>query len=413
MDSMKRQHSSWAAIAAGFALLVALAGCGGGSSSSGSSSSGGGSGNGSGTNVGIGEPGYTFMGSDKLMIGAQMDDTTAAAAPFDVRYRYLASAVPADPPACRQACSAACGGWWGCWQDHAQAPGQYALWHVQHTASATWQNAPRPQVPMFTYYVFLPASGAAEGAAEVAAMNDATVVGRYLDDWRFLLQKIGSRRAMLHIEPDLWGFVRSVNADPRAVPAKVKSGNPTDCAGNEDNAAGFARCMIGMVRKYAPNATVGLHASPWNHRANGDAETTAQFMLALGADQADFIATDPADRDAGWRQFSQGENWHWWTDADGHAYLAWSKALSERVGTPTVIWQIPLGNMAQNNTVNHWQDTRVDYFFANLDRVAASHVVALLFGAGHQEQTTPETDGGNLVNKTIANVQAGGTPLRP
>jgi hypothetical protein len=24
------------------------------------------------------------------------------------------------------------------------------------------------------------------------------------------------------------------------------------------------------------------------------------------------------------------------------------------VGKPTVMWQIPLGNSAQNNTINHW-----------------------------------------------------------
>jgi hypothetical protein len=352
------------------------------------------------------------MGRDRLMIGAQMDDATAAAAPFDVRYRYLASGIPVDAPACRQACSSACGNWWGCWQDHAQAPGQYAAWHLQQTAAATWQNASRPQVPMFTYYVFLPASGAAEGAAEVAAMNDSTVTRRYLDDWRFLLRRIGNQRAMLHIEPDLWGFVRSVHSDPRAVPAQVRSGNPTDCADHEDNAAGFARCMIGMVRTYAPNATVGLHASPWNHRASGNAQETAQFMRALGADLGDFIVTDPADRDAGWRQHSQGENWHWWAPEDGQAYLQWSKTLSDLVGLPTVIWQIPLGNMALDNTVNRWQDTRVDYFFSHLDQVAASSVVALLFGAGHPEQTTPETDGGNLINKTIANFRAGGILLR-
>lgn len=76
------------------------------------------------------------------------------------------------------------------------------------------------------------------------------------------------------------------------------------------------------------------------------------------------------------------------------------------------MWQIPLGNSAQNNTTNHWQDNRVDYLFTHINEVANAHVAALLFGAGHSEQTTPETDGGNLVRKTIDNWQAGGTPLR-
>ena len=39
-------------------------------------------------------------------------------------------------------------------------------------------------------------------------------------------------------------------------------------------------------------------------------------------------------------------------------------------------------------------------------------VVALLFGAGQQEQTSPETDGGNLIAKTISNWQAGSALLK-
>jgi hypothetical protein len=128
----------------------------------------------------------------------------------------------------------------------------------------------------------------------------------------------------------------------------------------------------------------------------------ARFMLALGADGGDFIVTDPADRDAGWYQHRLGQSQHWWNDEIAATYLSWSKALSEAVGKPSVIWQIPLGNMVQNNTVNHWQDNRVDYFFSHLDQ----------FGAAHGEQTSPETDGGNLINKTIANFQAGGALLR-
>ncbi|MFD5466032.1 hypothetical protein ACFWIQ_24835 [Kitasatospora sp. NPDC127059] len=34
------------------------------------------------------------------------------------------------------------------------------------------------------------------------------------------------------------------------------------------------------------------------------------------------------------------------------------------------------------------------------------------FGAGWQEQTTPETDGGNPIDKTIAYRDSGGTPLK-
>lgn len=350
----------------------------------------------------------TFMGRNTLMVGAMMTDATAAAAPFDARYLYLAGGIrPAGT--CSISCSSACAEWWGCWQDFQKSPGQYVLDHLKRTAAATWQGTARPQVPAITYYQILQSLSVSEGAAEVAAINDSAFLTRYLDDWRFLLQTIGSTRVMLHIEPDFWGYVRQVNSNPHAVPAAVTTANPTDCAAQENSAAGLARCMIAMTRKYAQNASVGLHASPWGFATSGDGTATGNFMVALGARDGDFVVTDPADRDAGYYS-SLGQD-RWWSDADAAKYLSWSKTVADTVGLPTVMWQIPLGNKAQNNTVNHWQDNRLDYLFAHLADVTGAGIVALLFGAGMPDQTTPETDGGNLITKTKANWQAGGTEL--
>ncbi|MBI5721486.1 MAG: hypothetical protein HZC37_27765 [Burkholderiales bacterium] len=348
------------------------------------------------------------MGRDSLMIGATMEDATAAAAPFDARYRYLAGGIrPAGT--CTATCAPDCADWWGCWQDPALPPGQYLLDHLRTTAAAAWQGSARPQMPVITYYEILQSLQVAEGAAEVAAVNDAAFLGRYLDDWRFLLQRIGDARVMLHIEPDFWGFVRQVNENPHAVPAPVAQANPTDCSAHENSMAGLARCMIAMTRKYAPMAAVGLHASPWDYTVAGDGAAVSAFMVALGAADGDFVVTDPADRDAGYYS-SLGQD-RWWTDASAAQYLAWSRQVADGVGRPTVIWQVPLGNMAQNNTRNHWQDTRLDYLFAHLREVALAGIVALLFGAGMPDQTTPESDGGNLVARTTANWRAGGTAL--
>ncbi|MDX2528397.1 hypothetical protein [Streptomyces europaeiscabiei] len=68
--------------------------------------------------------------------------------------------------------------------------------------------------------------------------------------------------------------------------------------------------------------------------------------------------------------------------------------------------------MSQNNTLNHDKDDKVDWFFAHMDQVANAHIADLLFGAGHGEQTSVETDGGNLIKKTIAHHNSGGTALK-
>ncbi|MDD2828319.1 MAG: hypothetical protein PHW18_01955 [Sulfuricurvum sp.] len=353
----------------------------------------------------------SFMGKNTLLIGAQMSNETASAAPFDARYLYLAGGSAPDE-ACMNSCkaSSSCSGWWGCWQWDELPPGEYINAHITNATSAKWEGSTRAQIPVFTYYLWLNTAKMGEGSAEVTAMSDSAILTRYLNDWRFLLQKIGTRRVMIHVEPDLWGYVRQVNSDPHAISSPVRTSNPTDCSTQENSVAGLTRCMISMARKYAPNTTVGLHASPWNSAQSGDAESLATFMNALGAGDGDFIVTDPSDRDAGWYEL-QGQSFRWWDDQKATAYLAWSKTFSERIGKSTIMWQIPLGNMDQNNTYQHYKDNRVDWLFSHINDVASSHVVGLFFGSGDTPQTNPETDGNNLINKTILNWQKGGTPI--
>jgi len=352
----------------------------------------------------------SFMGKSSVLIGGSMTDASANAAPFDARYLYLAGGIR-KAGQCASSCDGSCGQWWGCWQDTSQPPGQYAQGFMNASAGATWQGSARPQIPVFTYYELLQSGGIAEGNGEVVGVNDPELLKRYLDDWRFLLQKIGSKQAMLHLEPDFWAYARNVNSNPHAIPAQVTAANSTDCASQENSVAGLARCMIGMTRKYAPNAKVGLHASPWLWGNSGDGLVTGKFMAALGADAGDFVVSDLSDRDAGFYQYHENNPNRWYTPTDSANFLLWSKAVAQTVGKPMVLWQIPLGNMAQNNTSDHWQDTHVDYLLGHMGDVADAKVAALLFGAGAGLQTTVESDGGNLISKTIANAKAGGTPM--
>jgi hypothetical protein len=208
------------------------------------------------------------LDKSKLLVGADMTDAVAASARFDVRSMYLAGGL-ADGAgtcaSCASGCSAAgksCAnsaggcGWWGCWQDDSIAPGKY----VRDLLNKTLEMG---QLPMVTYYELLQTSQVAEGSPEVAALANAALMTRYFNDWRFLLQQLGSRAALLHIEPDLWGFAEKSGSDPHKLAAAVSHANATDCSAQEDSVAGLGRCLIGMVRKYAPNAKVGLQASAW------------------------------------------------------------------------------------------------------------------------------------------------------
>ncbi len=378
------------------------------------------------------------LGRDRLIVGLTGSDTAAAAAPYDVRYIYLAGGLFESATPCT-ACGAACpGGWWGCYDT---PPGSYVT-DFFSTATA----ASPAQVPMISYYEILQTadatfSGFMEGTAEVTqAATSVALMTRYYNDWRFLLQQIGGAQVMLHIEPDFWGYVRQAG-DPTMLPAAVGSANPTDCATLPATIAGMGQCMIAMTRKYAPKALVGLQASAWNIAGNTDptvdvttdATAVASLLAACGESGADFVVVETSDRDAGYYQLVEGQD-TWWDPTDqtlpDYAQdLTWIKALTEALKVPALYWQTPLGNAAQGNTANHYKDNRVDYFFggsasqvegaapvtvpSHFPDLAAAHVVGAVFGPGASDQTDPDTDGGNLAAKAKAYFASGGQPLCP
>ena len=355
-----------------------------------------------------------------------MEDVTAKAAPFDIRYTYIAGAIADAGPcaSCASSCTsqgAACDnqhgcGWWGCWQYDQDPPGGYVRDFVSKSEAAG-------EIPMFDYYMVLQASGVSEGAAEVGEVNNANFMHGYLADFRFLLQQIGAHTALVHIEPDFWGYAEQANSDPAQLPAAVAI---DDCRGQPQTLVGLAQCMIALTRKYAPHAKVGLHASEWgtqidvfsNTDASLDIATLASkqaaFFTALGIHQADFLAVDASDRDA--QYYESLDRAHGW-DATNKKLPDFTQAFSfvgavaDKTGMPVIWWQTPVGNELESGGTDHWRDNRVDYFFHHSNELAASGAFAAVFGAGAAGQSTPESDGGVLVSTMKAFAATGGQPL--
>ncbi|MEH0513238.1 MULTISPECIES: RICIN domain-containing protein [unclassified Streptomyces] len=356
----------------------------------------------------------SFMGSDKVLIGGSMSETSFNAAPFDVRYAYIHSQpAPSSAAYTASRCKDEWSGWWGCWGGTSTAPGNQVTWQDSVAAKATYQGKSRPQKYLWTWYSLRDlgdAAGEGDGPGEVKAINRTDLLTKYLNDYRFFLQKIGTSHDAIDLEPDFWGFARSLG-NLHEVPAQVKASNPTDCGSQENSASGLAQCLISMSHKYAPNTAVGLHLSCFDWES--DIQKCVKDYADLGAKNADFLVSDVSDRDAGWyAQPAHGSRDTFWNDQKAAASLKFWKTMAESVGKPVVLWQIPVGNMAGNNTPGHFKDDKVDWFFSHMDQVANAHIAGLLFGAGWSEQTTPETDGGNLINKTIALHNSGGTALK-
>lgn len=382
----------------------------------------------------LAQPLLTSLGKSHVLLGGKMEATVAQQAPFDIRYIYLAGGLFDGTQVCSSCLSCKAGGascansaggcrWWGCWQWDEQAPGQYLRDFLKATAD-------RGQIPMITYYEFLHTSGVAEGPTQLLKAQDVALMQRYFNDWRFTLKQIGTAKALLHIEPDLWGYAQHLNLNPHLIPAAVASANSTDCVGMGNTVAAMGQCMIAMVRKYAPNAKVGLHASGWgskldalfntNPLLNVEAEAykVADFLLASGADKGDFIVVETSDRDAQWYQVRLGSANHWWDNTNTRLphfrqAFRWSKALSERVGKAHLWWQVPLGNLSLPGRTTQWKDNRLDYFLDNMDEVAAAHGLGVVFGDGQNEQTTASTDNGHFVTRAKAYFSSGKQPACP
>jgi hypothetical protein len=378
---------------------------GGSNPDGGASSSGGSEPDGGAPSACLAKPLSGWAHRDRLWLGASLNDATEAQVTLDVRAQYLAGGYPTQGIC--TACDASCGGdWWGCWSGSGAPPGTFARDFASRARS-------RSELPYFTYYEILQASGANEGADEVRVAADATFMRRYFDDFRFFLQQLGGA-ALIHLEPDFWGYAQQLSDDPHTLPAAVSTANPTDCGQQEDSIAGMGRCLVSMVRKYAPEAKVGFHASDWatgiaalhnsdpSFDAAAEARKLAGFLLACGADGADFVALDSSDRDAGYYA-GQGKD-VWWDEGnqtlpDFHQALTWEAALTSALKLPAIWWQTPYGNMSLPDQDLSWRDNRLDYFFDHPDELVRANTVGFVFGAGESHQTRADTDRGHFVQR--------------
>jgi hypothetical protein len=309
-----------------------------------------------------------------------------ATAPFTFRYQYLAGGVNT-------------GNGWANWN----ANGDFARFYIEDSVA-------NGIIPVFTYYMMfqsLPGGGTGEADAVFANLNNTATMTAYYNDVKLFFQKAGafpSQKVVLHVEPDLWGFMqqRSANDDAKTVPAKVAETGISLLAGLPSNVSGFARAIIRLRDAYAPNVILGYHVSVWgtgvdialanpsDATVDSLAARAATSYLSLGAN-FDIGFSEFSDRDSAFYQYVYGDGGaHWWDAEDFRRNARFLGGFSAAAGKKIVMWQIPVGNTkmrSQNNTNGHYQDNRPEWL---LDEPARMHltayrdagVVAFLFGGG-------------------------------
>ncbi len=305
-------------------------------------------------------------------------------APFGFRYQYLAGGVNT-------------GQGWSTWNPD----GTFASMYVQDS----WAHH---VVPVLTYYMLLQSNpkGGSESDADLSHLGDAQVMQAYWNDVRLLFQRVhGTKPVVVHVEPDLWGYLEQAN----------------DVA----LASSFAQQWVTLRDQLAPNVILAYHMSGWGTKhdivyenpsdatVRSYASQSAAFYNSLHA-KFDLSFEDFSDRDAGFYEKVQGNPNTWFTSADFHRHLLYGATFVKLTGLRMVAWQIPLGNTvmrAEDDTWGHYQDNRVQWLLgaggrAHLRAYANAGYVGFFFGGGadgttcacdaqHDGVTNPAPVGGN------------------
>jgi hypothetical protein len=321
-----------------------------------------------------------------------------ATAPFAFRYQYLAGGVNT-------------GGGWATWNPN----GDFARYYIEDSVA-------NGIIPVFTYYMIFqsaPGGGGNESNAVYTNLNNTATMTAYYNDLKLFFQKAAAfpgHRVVLHVEPDMWGFMqqRSSGDDARTVTARVSDTGLAELAGLPNNVSGVAQAIVRLRDTYASNVILGYHISVWGtgvdiglqNPSDATVDTLAQraaaFYTSLGVSY-DIAFTEFSDRDSAFKQYVYGDGGaSWWDAEDFRRSTRFLGGFSTATGRRIVMWQIPVGNTkmrAVNNTWSHYQDNRPEWL---LDEAARTHlaayrdagVVAFLFGGG-ASGTTCACDGTN------------------
>lgn len=328
--------------------------------------------------------------------------------PWSARYTYLTG-------------GANTGNNWTYWNS---PTGQYATYYLNDSAASNC-------LPVFTYYQILAANPRSYDEtlpAYQAKFGDAACMKAYYQDFKILMNKCRAfnKPVIVHVEPDTWGYMMMTKSSPANYPVKVAASGHPDAVGLPNDATGFAKMLVHLRDLYAPKVLLALHASPWCAGADvtlntntaydirANANRTGAWLNALGAGW-NLVFVDVADRDAAYKQIVRGQN-TWWDEKDltlpnFDQVARWIGFLNRKTMRRIVVWQIPIGNTKMrscNNTWDHYQDNRVQYFLdsaygqTHLSRWAQMGVIGLLFGRGDTNTTTNTDAAGDGITNPAA-----------
>jgi hypothetical protein len=309
-----------------------------------------------------------------------------ATADFGFRYQYLAGGVNTG------------NGWIG-WSPSGGFVAEYVRESIQHGL-----------IPVFSYYMLVqsaPGNSEPEARGVYTNLQNAATMTAYYQDLRRFFQAAGAfpdTLIVLHVEPDLWGFMqqRARADDARTVMVPVAATGVPELVGLSDDLAGFAAAARVLRDRYAPNVHLAYHVSVWGtgndivHTNPPDATVDALAARAAAFYRSlqtpfDLTFAEFSDRDAAFKEHVYGDRGRsWWDAEDFRRNTRFLREFVRSAALRVVMWQIPYGNTrmrSMNNTRNHYQDNRVEWLLddpgrGHLAEYLEAGVIAFLFGRG-------------------------------
>lgn len=308
----------------------------------------------------------------------------------------------------------------GDWQVNSGVPWDYVYQYITYDweswggsfvrrfVNQAWNKGFTPMVVVYMALKTPPDCGE-DSLCYAGKLKNPAFVNAYLASLeRVAVEARGDKPVIFNLEPDFYGYMQQLSRSSSRPPG-VQPDDPASYPvalnrpGYPNNLAGFGRYIVDLIHLTASNALVAPMASAWAAppdpqnlsaaAAIENAGRVAAFIGAMGGAQADLLVVEWSDRDAGSGQRP------WWDDADQvlprpTRAILWENALARASGKRLLLWQVPVGNMALDDTCDHYRDNRAAYLFNHARDIFEAGIAGVLFGGGMNCMTQVSTDGG-------------------
>jgi hypothetical protein len=260
-----------------------------------------------------------------------------------------------------------------------------------------------------------------DGGYDVFTKNiqDPAFMKAFFWNLEWVSKTLAGRKTVFVIEPDTWGYIlqheqgRQGVSEPAefgkrsaTLTARVNDIGYPHLAGLPNTLAGLLQGIVKTFRTFAPDARLGFHVNTWawipptggdargmvwwrQDLADRSADVNGHFLKNIfggaATDLGDFLVVEKYGLDAGYIKSMDASamgSRYYWTDEGMARWVTWCKRVAQAVDLPILGWQIPIGHMALPNTMNRWQDTFMEYFFAHPQDFLDAGFIGLWVGKG-------------------------------